>query len=321
MSRATILAVMRVRTGAPRRILISLLALVVVTVSACSAIGPPKAAKVGDVEISADELNTLIQEAVDAQQSAQAAQTGTLVDDTALATIPSGGTAILLTALIYEELVGDEIDPSGVMAETIVTDPVRYNDNVALALGGAGAIEELEAACALAITTETVEQMAEVVGGLTDPSLNGLQALGAQPLCMVRDDPRFPPEIVEQFWTGDIGALQEPLAFEAFEGAGFDGAPVMLPSGVILIGVLARGPIVSPEVGEAGQAVGDLFEAWGRPAVTAGQAVILERSAEVGVTVDPRHGIWNGIQVVDPGSVRFEEEQFQAELDGEPAVP
>ena len=40
-----------------------------------------------------------------------------------------------------------------------------------------------------------------------------------------------------------------------------------------------------------------------------------------GGTVDPRYGVWNGIQVVDPGTVRFEEEQFQAELDGEPAVP
>ena len=312
---------MHVRTGAPRRILIALLTLLVVTVSACSAIGPPSAATVGDVEISADELNALIQDAVDQQQTAQAAQTGTLVDDAPLATIPSGGTAILLTALIYEELVGDEVDPSGAMAETIMTDPVRYNDNVALALGGAGAIEDLEVACALVVTTETLEQMSEVMGGLTDSSLNGLQALGAQPLCMVRDDPRFPPEIVEQFWTGDVGALQEPLAFEAFEGVGFDGTPAMLPAGVILTAVLARGSIVSPEVGQAGQAVGDLFEAWGRPAVAAGQAAILERSTAVGVTVDPRYGIWNGIQVVDPGTVRFEEEQFQAELDGEPAAP
>lgn len=321
MSRATILAVMHVRPGVTRRILLSLLVLVIVTASACSAVGPPKAASVGDAEISADKLNDLIRDAVAEQQAAQAAQTGTLIEDTALATIPSGGTAILLTALIYEELVGDEVDPSGAMAETIVTDPVRYNDNVALALGGAEAIEDLEVACALVVTTETLEQMTEVLGNMADQSLDGLQALGAQPLCMVRDDPRFPPELVDQFWDGEIGTLQEPLPFDAFEGVGFDGAPSPLPPGVILTGVLARGPIVSPDVGQAGQAVGDLFEAWGRPAVAAGQAVILERSTEAGVTVDPRYGIWNGVQVVDPGTLRFEEEQFQAELDGEPAVP
>ena len=321
MSRATILAVMHVRTGVARHILLALLTVAVVTASACSAVGPPDAATVGDEKITADELNELIAEAVGEQQAAQAAQTGTLIDDTALATIPSGGTAILLTSLIYQELFGDEVDPDGVMAAAIVTDPVRYNDNVALALGGAATIEELEVSCALVVTTQTLEQMADIVGGMAAPSLDELQALGAQPLCMVRDDPRFPPEIVDRFWNGDIGVLLEPLAFDAYEGVGFDGAPAPVPAGVILAGVIARGPIVSPEVGQAGQAVGDLFEAWGRPAVAAGQAIILERSTEVGVTVDPRYGIWNGVQVVDPGTLRFEEEQFQAALDGEPAVP
>ena len=321
MSRATILAVMHVLSGAPRRTLLGLLAFVIVTASACSAVGPPDAASVGEATISSDELNDLIRAAVAEQQAAQAAQTGTLIDDRALATIPSGGTAILLTALIYEELVGDEVDPSGAMADMIDTDPVRYNDNVALALGGAGAIEDLEVACALVLTTQTLEQMADVLGSMADPSISELQTLGAQPLCMVRDDPRFPPEIVAQFWNGDIGALQQPLAFEAFDGMGFDGTPAPVPPGVILAGVIARGPITSPEVGQAGQAAGDLFEAWGRPAVAAGQAVILERSTEVGVTVDPRYGIWNGIQVVDPGTLRFEDEQSQAELTGEPAVP
>ena len=318
MSRATIHAVMRVRTGAPRRILLSLLALVVVGASACSAVGPPAAATVDDTEISADELNDVLQTAESQRRDAVAAQSGGLIEGSPIPSVPSSTTAIVLTALIYRETVGDEIDPSGTMAETLDTEPIGYLDNVLLSLGGAETLDELEIACALVTFTETTEQMAEVLAALPEPSVGGLQAVGATPLCIVRDDPRVPPEIVEQFWTAPVGELVAPIEFGAFEAVAFDGTPAPSAPGVIVMGVIARGPFLSPEVSAVGQAATDLLQAWGQPRAAAGQAVIVERLADADVTVDPRYGTWDGIQVVDPHTSRLRDELADSPLTEEP---
>ena len=124
---------------------------------------------------------------------------------------------IVLTALIYRESIGDEIDPTGALAETLDTEPVGYLDNVLLSLGGAETLDQHEVSCALVTFTETPDQMTEVMAALPEPSVGGLQAVGASPLCIVRDDPRVPPEIVEQFWSAEIGALGAPLEFGAFD--------------------------------------------------------------------------------------------------------
>jgi hypothetical protein len=309
---------MRVRTGAPRRILLSLLALVVVAASACSAVGPPSAATVGDTEISADELNGVLQTAESQRRDAFAAQGGGLIEDSAIASVPSSTTAIVLTALIYRESIGDEIDPTGALAETLDTEPVGYLENVLLSLGGAETLDQLEVSCALFTFTETPDQMAEVMAALPEPSVGGLQAVGASPLCIVRDDPRVPPEIVEQFWSAEIGALGAPLEFGAFDAVAFDGTQAPSAPGVIVIGVIARGPLLSPEISAVGQAANDLLQAWGQPAAAAGQAVVVDRLAEADVTVDPRYGTWNGVQVVDPHTSRLQDELADTPLTEEP---
>lgn len=307
MSRTTILAVMRVRTGAPRRILLPLLALVIVAAAACSSIGPPPAASVDDSEISSDELTDVVRSTEAERRAVVAAQSG-VVDDAPMAAVPSSTTAVALTALIYDEAVGQEVDPSGIMAETLATEPVGYLDNVLLSLGGAQTLQELEMACALIFLTDTPEQMTDVLASLPDQSLNSLQGLGASQLCIVRDDPRIPPEIVQQFWNADVGVLQPPIAFEAFAATGFDGAESPSAPGVILTGVIARGPFLSQEISAVGQPANDLLQAWGQPAAAAGQAEIVERLADIEITVDPRYGSWNGVQVVDPFTSRLEEE-------------
>ena len=309
---------MRARTGGPRLILLSLLALVIVSASACSAIGAPPAASVDGTEISADELNEVLETAEAQRREAFAAQGGGLVDDAAIGSVPSSTTAIVLTALIYRETVGDEVDPTGILAEGIDTEPVGYLENVLLSLGGAETLDQLEVSCALVYFTETPDQMADVMAAMPEPSVGGLQAVGASPLCVTRDDPRVPPQIVEQFWAADIGALEAPVEFGAFDAMGFDGTPVASAPGVILTGVIARGLFLSPEVSAVGQAANDLLQAWGPPAAAAGQAVVVERLAETDVTVDPRYGTWNGVQVVDPHTSRLQDELSDAPLTDEP---
>jgi hypothetical protein len=317
---------MRARTGGPRLILLTLLALVIGAGSACSAVGPPAAASVDGTEISADELNEVLQAAESQRRDALAAQSGGLVDDAAIGSVPSSTTSIVLTALIYRETVGPEVDPTGALADTIDTEPVGYLDNVLLALGGAETLHELEVACALVYFAETPEQMDEVMAALPEPSVGGLQAVGASPLCIVRDDPRVPPEIVEQFWTADVGSLEAPVEFGAFDAVAFDGTPAPSAPGVIVTGVIARGPFLSPEINAVGQAANDLLQAWGQPAAAAGQAAVIERLIETDVTVDPRYGTWNGVQVVDPHTSRLQDELAdtpltEASLPEEPASP
>ncbi len=310
MSRATILAVMHDRSSP--RLVVRLLAptvLLVLIAAACGGAGRAPAATVDGRDISAGELNDVLLSSERARQGDVAAQSGgTLVGQTAIGAVPSTTTAVALTALIYDETVGDEVDPTGELAAAIGEDPIEYLNNLVLTMAGVGSIDDLEVSCGLAAFVETPEQMDELTANLPEFSAAGLQAVGASPLCVVRDDPRAPTQVIDLFWGAEIGGLEEPLPFEAFEATGFDGAPAPWPSGVALIAVVARGQVRDPEVQAMGQALGDLIQAWGQPVASTGQVELASRLSEIEVTVDPKYGSWNGAQVVDPSATRLQEE-------------